>query len=287
MVNIDGATLSTYILPINNTINGTYNYNVTNSIETYTSNSIQIKFLKINNIQLSSGTLSNLYNPNILTYSASVEYAISSIIITITKNNQDAIIKINNVVLVSNTINLNVGNNIINITVSVDNEPDENYTINITRNQLIKSSDAKLKSIKLSTGKLIPNFKSTITQYKVNVKSSVRTFYVIPTKNNQYASIKVNNKTVISGKKSNTFSLRTGNNIITIVVTAQNGTKKTYRLTIIRSRNILFIKNNIMKNNIMKNNIMKNNIMKNNIMKNNIMKNNIIINNMRIRKIFK
>lgn len=233
---ISGQITKNYQLSNNNTINGIYNFIVTNNIETYTSNSIQLKYLKINNIQISTGTLSNLYNPFITSYSASVSNNITSIIVTITKNNTDASVKINNIETITQQINLDVGNNTINILASVNNESDENYTINVTRNALIKSNDATLKSIKVSTGKLIPTFKSTTTQYKINVKSIVKTFYIIPTKNNIYATIKVNNKTVNSGKKSSNINLKTGNNVMTIVVTAQNGTKRTYKLTIIRSK---------------------------------------------------
>lgn len=57
-------------------------------------------------------------------------------------------------------------------------------------------------------------------------------------KNNIFATIKVNNKTVISGKRTPIINLKTGNNIITIVVTSQNRTTKTYVLTINRSRTI-------------------------------------------------
>jgi len=113
--------------------------------------------------------------------------------------------------------------------------------------KILPNTDATLKSLNISAGTLSPKFSASKTSYKVSVSSKINRFTVTPTMN-KYASIKVNNISVTSGKKSQNITLQTGNNIISIVVTAQDGkTKKTYRLTINKKKSIIIPKFNLNK----------------------------------------
>ncbi|MFD0763319.1 cadherin-like beta sandwich domain-containing protein [Mucilaginibacter lutimaris] len=96
------------------------------------------------------------------------------------------------------------------------------------------SNDANLSAFSISAGTLTPSFSSGTTSYTASVTGSTSTITVTPTKNQANASIKVNNVTVASGSASSPIALNIGDNIITTVVTAQDGTTKTYTLTVSR-----------------------------------------------------
>ncbi|MES2265635.1 MAG: cadherin-like beta sandwich domain-containing protein [Bacteroidota bacterium] len=99
------------------------------------------------------------------------------------------------------------------------------------------SNDANLSAFSISAGTLTPGFSSSTTSYTASVTGGTTTITVTPTKNQANATIKVNNVTVASGSASAPITLNIGDNIITTVVTAQDGsTTKTYILTVTRTK---------------------------------------------------
>jgi hypothetical protein len=67
----------------------------------------------------------------------------------------------------------------------------------------------------------------------MTVSSTVKELTITPTVENEYATIKVNEESVLSGHTSSKISLNTGVNIITIIVTAEDEeTTKTYIITV-------------------------------------------------------
>jgi hypothetical protein len=97
------------------------------------------------------------------------------------------------------------------------------------------SSDAGLDSLNLDSGALVPNFLSATTDYTVTVSDATTSLSVTPTLRNEFGSVKVNNVPVVSGHSSNPVSLNVGTNVITVLVTAQDGTTtKTYSITVTR-----------------------------------------------------
>jgi hypothetical protein len=99
------------------------------------------------------------------------------------------------------------------------------------------SNDATLSGFSISAGSLTPGFSSGIITYTASVANANSTITVTPIKNNANATIKVNNVTVASGSASGAISLNIGDNVITTVVTAQDGTTtKTYTLTVNRPK---------------------------------------------------
>ncbi|WP_191174546.1 cadherin-like beta sandwich domain-containing protein [Mucilaginibacter rigui] len=99
------------------------------------------------------------------------------------------------------------------------------------------SNDATLSGFTISAGTLTPGFSSGTLSYTASVANANSTITVTPTKNNSNASIKVNNVAVTSGTASGAISLNIGDNVITTLVTAQDGiTTKTYTLTVSRPK---------------------------------------------------
>lgn len=90
-----------------------------------------------------------------------------------------------------------------------------------------KSANANLSALSVSAGSLSPAFESSITAYSVNVANAITTFTVTGTKADINASLSTNNGIP--------QALSVGENAITIIVTAQDGTTvKSYIVTVTR-----------------------------------------------------
>ena len=102
-------------------------------------------------------------------------------------------------------------------------------------NVVFHYTDANLTGLAISSGTLSPTFASSTTAYTNSVAYSVSSVTVTPTKNQAGATIKVDGTSVTSGSPSNPIALNVGDNIITILVTAQDTTTtKTYTITVTR-----------------------------------------------------
>jgi hypothetical protein len=145
---------------------------------------------------------------------------VDSITVTGTANH------VNATVLGNGQKSLTVGNNVVTIKVTAeDGTTTKSYTVTVVRAASTASADATLKALTVSVGKLTPEFAAGTTSYTVNISNSATNISVSGTVNHDSAS--VNNVT--------DTALTVGNNIINIVVTAENGTTtKTYTVTVIR-----------------------------------------------------
>jgi len=97
------------------------------------------------------------------------------------------------------------------------------------------SGDATLSGLTVSEGPLSPAFAAATTGYAVSVKNSVESITITPTVNETHATVKVNDAAVVSGSSSGAVSLNVGLNTITVVVTAQDNTTRTYLVTVTRA----------------------------------------------------
>ena len=97
------------------------------------------------------------------------------------------------------------------------------------------SSDADLSSLTLSAGALVPAFAADTVDYTAEVGNAVTRIRVTPTVNDATASVTVAGTAVASGATSAAIALEVGANTIDIVVAAQDGTEKTYTVTITRA----------------------------------------------------
>jgi hypothetical protein len=99
----------------------------------------------------------------------------------------------------------------------------------------ILNTNANLSDLALSHGSLSPRFANDTTSYTAEVFNNVSSLTVTPTVSDSIATVKVNNVTVTSGSASSPISLNVGSNIITVVVTARDGTTtKSYTITVTR-----------------------------------------------------
>ena len=124
-------------------------------------------------------------------------------------------------------VSLGVGDNSVFIVVTTEDETTKTYTVTVNRN--ILKDNADLSNISLSVGALEPDFSSDTTSYKVEVANSVSSITFTPTADDAAATITVN------GKPSAPVSLDVGDNIISIMITAEDGiSTKTYTVTVNR-----------------------------------------------------
>ena len=97
------------------------------------------------------------------------------------------------------------------------------------------STDATLSNLSLSSGSLNPAFSTENTTYTASVTNDVTTISVTPTANDANATIMVNGNPVSSGTPSTDINLNVGDNTITTIVTAEDGTtSNTYTITVNR-----------------------------------------------------
>ncbi|MDO5392640.1 MAG: cadherin-like beta sandwich domain-containing protein [Eubacteriales bacterium] len=100
----------------------------------------------------------------------------------------------------------------------------------------VLSAENTLSALSISQGTLTPAFDKNITSYSAQVESSVESITVTPVCADAKASVKVNGKVTASGQDSETIALKEGENQISVVVTAENGTEKTYTITVTRAK---------------------------------------------------
>ena len=172
----------------------------------------------LDSLTVSEGTLTPTFNKNTLNYTINVNNDVTSIDVNATTTDSNA------TVTGTGTKQLNTGNNLINIVVKSESGTENTYTINVIR---AKSSNNNLTDIKVD-GNSIENFSSNTLKYNLPKVSYNRT--------------SINVEAILSDPKASVtgvgnISLNTGDNKIEIVVTAEDGSTKTYELNIEREKN--------------------------------------------------
>ncbi|MDB4922793.1 cadherin-like beta sandwich domain-containing protein [Mucilaginibacter sp.] len=196
----------------------------------------------LSNLALSTGTLSPAFASSATTYTVHVPNATASIKLTPTASNADASIKVNGTAVVSGaasaSLPLKVGDNIINTVVTAsDGTTIKTYKLTVTRSAAGLSTNALLTSIKLNPSTTLttvagPGYKNYTTAVPNN-ETSLKVTAIVQ---DATATIKVNGTAVASGAASQSVPLIVGGNVITIMVTAQDGaTTKNYIITATRA----------------------------------------------------
>ena len=122
------------------------------------------------------------------------------------------------------TTALPVGNS---YTVYAQYSGDSNFSSSIglvTHTVTAPSNNATVSNLTLSNGTLSPSFSSGATSYSASVPNSVSSVTVTPTAADANATVTVNGGSVASGTASPPIPLAVGDNAISVVVTAQDGT---------------------------------------------------------------
>jgi len=240
------------LIPLN-TGDNTINIEVIAQDTTTKTYVVTINRAKNNNADLSAlsvtdGTnalsLTPIFSSGVTSYSIQVQNSVVNANFTPTAlDSGKASIKVNGVSVgsgtTSNLIPLNTGDNTVDILVTAENGiTTKTYTVVINR---LKSSNADLSALSVTDGtnalSLTPIFSSGVTGYSIQVQNSVVNANFIPiVSDTGKATVKVNGVSVNSGSPSGLIPLVLGDNTIDTVVTAENGTTKTYTVVINRAK---------------------------------------------------
>ncbi|WP_337966084.1 MBG domain-containing protein [uncultured Flavobacterium sp.] len=203
------------------------------TVTSSSSNNVNLASLGIN-----SGLLNPAFSPNTLLYNVNVGNDINTETITVSSEDPLATIKINGITIVNGgsltPVSLATGINEMVITVtSPDGTVTKTYILNIIK----EASDiATLSNLSISNGVLEPGFESDVKDYNAAVKYDVESITVTPIVTDLSAHITVNGVAVANATASAPIILNEGENIITTVVTAEDGTtKETYTITVYKA----------------------------------------------------
>ncbi|MCC5859434.1 MAG: cadherin-like beta sandwich domain-containing protein, partial [Ectothiorhodospiraceae bacterium] len=187
-------------------------------------------------LAVSDGMLDPPFAPGVADYMVQVPHAVTSVTVTATAEDAGAAIAVNGQPVVSGaasqSIPLDVGDNSVDVQVTAPGGTNSRtYTITFSR---APSGNANLADLSLSAGALTPAFSSGTTSYTATVSSAVSSVQLTPVVEDSAASVTVAGESVLSGSESAPFALEWGDNVISVVVTAQDGTTRAYSVTIAR-----------------------------------------------------
>ena len=145
----------------------------------------------------------------------------------------------------SQAIAVSVGANAITVRVTAQDSTTKDYTVTITRQGVVQSSDADLSAL---TGTpctsstscsgalaLTPStFNPATTSYTATVDNTITHVKLTPTVNHSAATVTVGGSPVTTGTPSQAISVNVGANAITVRVTAEDSTTRAYTVTITR-----------------------------------------------------
>ncbi len=194
----------------------------------------------LQNLAVSPGPLDSPFTENDLNYSVDVANTVGSITVTPTLSDPAATMTVNGQATNSGqarTITLNPAGQSTNIpiVVTAQNGNPKTYQVTVSRGV---SGNNNLQGLTVSPGPLNPTFNAnrTSTSYTVNVASTVTSITVTPRVQDPAATMTVTPPGTISGQaRTITLNGAGSNTFINIVVTAQNGSQKTYSVNVQRA----------------------------------------------------
>lgn len=185
--------------------------------------------------------LSPAFSPTVTSYVVSVSNQTTSVAVTATlANPQLARMRINNQSVSSGQavgINLSLGSNPVAVLVEETAPSGQTRIYNLVINRAAPGSN-RLASLVLSTGSLNPSFNGDQTSYSASVPFTTTQVIVTATAEDPAAQITINNQSVPSGQPSPAIPLNVGANNIVVVVTAQNGSTRSYTVVVTRQANV-------------------------------------------------
>ncbi len=191
----------------------------------------------LQNLTVSPGTLAPTFNANTLGYTVNVANNVGSIAVSPTLDDPAATMTVDGQAAISgqaHSITLNDSGQSTTITVIVTAQSGTQKTYLITVNRGISGNNF-LQSLTISPGTLDPPFSAGTVGYTMDVASNVTSVTVTPTLQDTTASLTVNGQPINSGQ-ARIITLRGPglSTFLNIVVTAQNGTRKTYSVDVFR-----------------------------------------------------
>ncbi len=196
--------------------------------------------VELASLTVTSGTTDATLQPSFSPATTNYTVDLSTNLTTVTVAAQPAVagdsVTINGEATTSRTISLGGAGTTtpVNIVVSESGTNSRAYTVLLTKASL--TGNNSLRSLSISPGSLNPRFNANTLSYEVAVASTVNSMRVTPTLDDSAATMTVNGQPATSGQ-AQTIPLRDPGltTILTITVTAQNSTPKTYTMVVTRA----------------------------------------------------
>jgi photosystem II stability/assembly factor-like uncharacterized protein len=193
----------------------------------------------LSGIGLSSGVLAPNFSSIKYSYAVELPVSVSEFCLTPIAAGYGATISVNGTMISSGTT---TSSEIIaagtsktyNILVTAASGASTTYTVVVTRLSVL-SSNADLSGLSVKAASLSPEFSASVVSYSATVNYQYDSTKVYPVASSLNATITVNGTTVASGCATGLIPLSVGSNSIQVVVTAENGSSKTYSVAVTRS----------------------------------------------------
>ncbi|GHT24281.1 hypothetical protein AGMMS4957_17050 [Bacteroidia bacterium] len=212
-LNVGANAFPVVVTAEDGTTKKTYTVTVNRAAPTLSNNA------NLSSLTVNQGTLSPNFNSGTIAYTVSVGNAVTSITLTATKAHAAASVS------GDGAKSLNVGANTFPVVVTAEDGTTKTYTVTVNRASPTLSNDATLSSLSVNQGTLTPSFNANTTNYSVSVANSVSSITISAIANHNCC------KCVGTGSKL----VSVGSNPFNIVCTAEDGTMKTYTVTVNRA----------------------------------------------------
>lgn len=185
----------------------------------------------LSNLVIDETELAPSFSPERTSYAASVAFPVGTVHITSTLADSLATLQVQGNATTSGNavaVPVHVGSNTITLEVTAeDRVTKEAYTIEISRSA--QSANANLRNLSIAPGTLSPAFEPEQVLYSAHVDAD--SLNITPTVSDSSATVTVNGEAAKSGSPIH-VGLGVGFTTITVVVTAPDGTEKTYTVKV-------------------------------------------------------
>jgi hypothetical protein len=191
---------------------------------------------QLSSLTVTPGTLQPAFSGDVQSYTVDVTSNVASVTVTAQPQNAGATVSINGQTTTSRSVSLGAPGSSTSLTIVVTGPNGSQNIYLVTVNRAALAGNNSLQSVTVSPGTLAPEFNENTLNYFVNVASTVGNVSVKATLQETHASMTVNGQGTPSGQaRTITLNGAGSSTPITIIVTAQNGTQKTYSVVVQRA----------------------------------------------------
>jgi hypothetical protein len=192
--------------------------------------------VELASLSVTPGTLQPSFSGSNTEYTVDLSNNVTSVTVTAQPAVAGDSVTINGAATTSRSIDLGEAGTTTPVTVVVSESGTNSRTYTVLFRKASLTGNNSLRSLSISPGSLEPGFNANTLSYEVSVASNVTSLRVTPTLADPAATITVNGQTAASGQ-AQTIPLRDPGltTILTITVTAQNGSQKPYFITVNRT----------------------------------------------------
>ena len=191
---------------------------------------------KLSSLTVTPGTLQPAFSGDVPNYTVDVTSNVASVTVTAQPQTTGATVSINGQTTTSLPVSLGAAGSSTPLTIVVTAPNGSQNIYIVTVNRAALAGNNSLQSLTVSPGILTPAFNANTLNYFVNLDSTVANVSVKATLQDTHASMTVNGQAATSGQaRTITLNGAGSSTPITIIVTAQNGTQKTYSVAVQRA----------------------------------------------------